>query len=98
MKKLNGREVLHYEPSQRCCDTPSRGDLFPDLLRLDYNVENRGRVASIFVESLGIGIQDRRLAFDEKAWEDCMKQPNFRACYDLSMARLVLQEAVLKLS
>ena len=96
MKTLSHREVLHYDPAHPCCDTPSLADFFPDLLRLDHNVENRGRVASIFIESLGIGIQSHRLTIDEKAWSECVKHPNFRACYDLSMARLALQEAILK--
>lgn len=96
MKPPTHREVLHYDPAQPCCDTPSRADFFPDLLRLDHNVENRGRVASIFIESLGIGTQSRRLTIDENAWSECVQHPNFRACYDLSMARLALQEAILR--
>ena len=88
-------EVLHYDPAHPCCESPAAADLFPDLLHLDHNVENRGRVASIFIESVGIGDQDRRLTIDEAAWNECVKHPNFRACYDLSMARLAMEKALL---
>ena len=52
-------------------------------------------MASIFIESVGIGDQDRRLTIDEAAWNECVKHPNFRACYDLSMARLAMEKALL---
>lgn len=87
--------VLPYNPERSCCETPASADLFPDLLRLEHNKENRGCVASIFIESIGLGIQGRRLTIDEAAWNECVKHPNFRACYDLSMARLALQQAML---
>ena len=89
-------ETLHYDSTHPCCESPSAADLFPDLLRLDHNTENRGRIASIFFESLGLGIHSRRLTIDESAWCECVKHPNFQACYDLSMARLALQKAMLE--
>lgn len=95
MKTLSHREVLHYDPSRPSCESPAAGDFFPDLLHLVKNVENRGRVASIFIESMGIGIQDYRMTIDEAAWNECVTRPNFRACYDLSMARMAMQQAML---
>jgi len=89
------REVLHYDPSRPCCETPASADLFPDLRHLANNGDNRGRVASIFMESIGLGIQGRHVTVDEAAWKECVKHPNFRACYDLSMAKLALQNAML---
>jgi hypothetical protein len=53
-----------------------------------------GRVATVVLESCGIGVQERVIIVDEKAWEECVKSPNFRTCYYLSMAKLALQEAV----
>ena len=48
---------------------------------------------SIFIES--IGIQRHRLTIDKAAWNGCVKHPNFRACCDLSMARLALLQSML---
>lgn len=89
-------EVLHYDPTHLCCETPASADLFPDLLHLLHNKENRGRVASIFMESIGIGIQGQHLTMDEAIWNECVKHPNFQACYDLSMAKLALQKAMME--
>ena len=96
MNKQSLPEVLHYNPARPCCESPAAADLFPDLMRLDHNVENRGRVASIYIESVGIGDQSHRLTTDAEAWSACVQHPNFRACYDLSMARLAMQQAMLK--
>lgn len=95
MKTKSLPELLHYDPASPCCETSVAGDFFPDLLHLEQNVENRGRVASIFIGSVGMGIQVRRLTIDGAAWMECLKQPHFRACYDLSMARIALQQAML---
>ncbi len=38
--------------------------------------------------------QHRVVTVGDRAWEECVKAPNFRACYDLSMAKLALQEAI----
>jgi hypothetical protein len=89
------RQILHYDASRPCCESPVDGDLFPDLTRLEFNAENRGRVASIIVESVGIGVQSKAISIDETAWKECIKHPNFRACYDLSMAKVALQQALL---
>ena len=87
-------EVLHFDPAHPCCATPSSADLFPDLLNLDTNKRNRGRVVTDVVESCGVVTQNCVLTVDTKAWEECVKSLNFRACYDLSMAKLALQEAL----
>lgn len=87
-------EVLHFDPTHPCCETPAAADFFPDLLHLTLNNRHRGRVATAVVESCGNGVQDRVLTVDEKAWAACVMSPNFRACYDLSMAKLALQEAL----
>lgn len=71
-------------------------DLFPDLDQIGTNAANRGRIASIFVESIGIGTQSKSLTIDEEAWSQCVAHPNFPACYQLSMAKLELQNALQK--
>ena len=94
MKTKSISEVLHFDPSHPCCETPASADLFPDLLRLVHNRQNRGRIASVLIESFGIGIQSRRLSIDESAWNECVKTPNFRPCYDLSMANLAMNQSM----
>ena len=95
MKTQTHPEVLQYQAAHPCCESAAAADLFPDLLNLEAHKENHGRVASIYIESVGVGIQDRQLTIDEAAWKDCVNHPNFRACYDLSMAKLSLQKAIL---
>ena len=87
-------EVLHFDPARPCCETPAAADLFPDLLHLKTNQTNRGRVASIIIESRGIGVQRSELIVNNEAWGECVKTPHFRACYDLSMAKLALQSTL----
>ncbi len=87
-------EVLHFDPSHPACETPASADLFPDLLQLSTNHRHRGRVATVLVESCGNGVQHREVSIDPLAWAECVQSPNFRACYDLSMAKLALQEAL----
>jgi len=94
MKKQSSSETLHYDPTRPCCESPAAGDLFPDMTRLEDNKENRGRVASVILESVGIGRQRQQLTIDASAWSECVKHPNFRACYDLSMAKLALEQAM----
>jgi hypothetical protein len=95
MKTQTHPDVLHYQAAHPCCESTAAADLFPDLLQLGANKHNRGRVASIYVESVGVGTQGWQLTIDEAAWKDCITHPNFRACYDLSMAKLALQKAIL---
>ncbi len=97
MKTDKQQKVWHYDPARPCCESTSEADLFPDLEHLKYNVENCGRVASILVKSIGIGIQQRKLTIDEQGWRECFKHPNFRACHDLAMAKLAMQKELLAL-
>ena len=95
MKTQTHPEVLHYQATHPCCESPADADLFPDLLHLEANKNNHGRFASIYLESVGVGIQDWQLTIDETSWKECVKHSNFRACYDLSMAKLALEKAIL---
>lgn len=88
------KEVLHFDEHQACCSNPGVGDLFPDLLLLEKNVLNRGRVLGVYLAAIGLGVQERRVVEDPKAWKACIESPNFRSCYDLSVAKLHLQEAL----
>ena len=97
MKSSTPPDLLHYDSKRSCCESPLDADLFPDLERLKTNKINRGRIASIYLQSFGIGLQKKELTVDEEAWSEYVKHPNFRSCYDLSMAKLALKKIVLTL-
>lgn len=69
-------------------------DMFPDLSRLELNKKAEGRVFNVLVESSGIGIKRRTIEFKAGAWAEFADSPHFREIYDLSVAKLLLQQAV----
>lgn len=87
-------EKLHYDSSVGCCDDADTGGMFPDLLNLVPNCVNRGRVFSVFVESHGVGTARPQMNVDNEAWARCFESPRFERCYRLSMAKLLLQQAL----
>ena len=70
------------------------GNMFPDFAQERLNERNRGKAFSVIVESVGIGIQKRAVTTDLEEWEDCLQCPDYRTCYDLSMAKLHLWKAL----
>jgi hypothetical protein len=40
------------------------------------------------VVSHGIGVQNRSLQVKPEGWDECVQCPDYRTCYDLSMAKL----------
>lgn len=74
------------------------GCLFPDVSKLEYNRPNQAKVATINIESHGIGIQKRGLAIDQQRWEECLQCGRFDDCYKLSIAKLMMQQTLASLS
>ena len=70
------------------------GKMFPDLSKAVFNRPLEGKVFSIFVERSGMGISDRSLTVKRDEWKQCTTCPSYRECYDLSMATLLLHEAM----
>jgi hypothetical protein len=70
------------------------GAMFPDLASLEYNAPCRGKAFVAEMRSLGIGVQSTELKTDAAAWAQCVACPEYRTCYDLCMARLVLRQAM----
>jgi hypothetical protein len=68
--------------------------MLPDFAHEHLNERNHGKAFSVLVESSGIGVQGRTLATKTDEWEDCLKCPDYRTCYDLSMAKLQLWKAL----
>jgi hypothetical protein len=82
-----------HEPSGTA-RRPCYGDLFPDLSRIAFNRPCAGRAFAVEVNSYGVGVQSRGMTVDEQAWEECVRCPDYRPCYDLSTAKLVLGDAL----
>jgi len=72
-----------------CC-----GNMFPDLDRLEDNQPLRGRVFEVLLESKGIGLSGRSITADPEQWKRCVACEQYRGCYDLSMAKMLLYLAV----
>jgi hypothetical protein len=70
------------------------GQMMPDLARLEYNEPLKGKAFVALVRSQGLGVQELRMTVDEAGWETCLVCPDYRTCYDLSMAKLVLYRAL----
>jgi hypothetical protein len=66
------------------------GSLFPDFTRLNHNQPLASQAFTALVTSHGIGVQSRKLELKPDGWEKCVRCPEYRACYDLSLAKLVM--------
>ena len=73
------------------------GRLFPDLDTLVLNQPCKGKAFTIHTRSEGIGVQSVDLDVDRRAWADCQECPSYRSCYDLSLATLMLRQAMARL-
>ena len=70
------------------------GNLFPDLARLEYNKPIEGKAFRVLVTSAGIGVQSHTLEVKADEWRDCVNCEAYHDCYDLSMAKLLLHQAL----
>lgn len=70
------------------------GGLFPDLARLRYREECRGRAFSAIISSPGTGPHGHRLQLDREAWDECVECPDYRSCYDLSLATWTMNQTL----
>ena len=66
------------------------GTLFPDFTRLKYKQKLEGQAFTLLVVSSGTGAQGRSLEVKTEAWEKCVMCPDYRTCYDLSLAKLLM--------
>lgn len=71
------------------------GKMFPDILHDSGDGPHRGKVFSFEFQSAGgLCRTDRETATNMDVWDDCVRCPEFDACYKLSMAQLALQSAI----
>ncbi len=70
------------------------GTMFPNLDQLEPNEPRSGKVFSATVSGSGFGVSSRRISVDRDQWELCLACPAYRGCYDLSLGRLSLRQAL----
>ena len=70
------------------------GRMFPDFTRLKRKVKLEGQAFAALVTGSGTGAEGRKLEVKGEAWEKCVACPDYRTCYDLSLARLEMNEVL----
>ena len=70
------------------------GGMYPDLTVRRFNEPRKGKVFDVFIESSGLGIHDRRFMTKMDEWIRCTECPEYRHCFDLSIAKLALEGAL----
>jgi len=66
------------------------GKMMPNLACLEHNQLLRGTAFKVMARSQGMGVQEPQMEVDMAGWEKCLACPDYRTCYDLSMAKLML--------
>ncbi|MEI7940832.1 MAG: hypothetical protein WCK27_29500 [Verrucomicrobiota bacterium] len=70
------------------------GKLLPDFTGLRHKERLKGCGFTALVISSGTGAQGRSLEVKTEAWEQCVPCPDYRACYDLSLAKLEMSNVL----
>jgi hypothetical protein len=71
------------------------GTMFPDVLHVENDRPQRGKVFSILLERAGgMNRCNREVTGDIEQWDDCRKCPEFDDCYQFCMAKLLLASAI----
>ena len=71
------------------------GKMFPDFTRLKRKERLEGQAFAAVVMSSGTGAQGRNLDLKREAWENCVACPDYRTCYDLSLAKLEMNDMLM---
>lgn len=74
------------------------GNLFPDFTRLERGKAQDGQAFRALITGTGRGAQGRSLEVKTEAWLKCSECPDYRACYDLSVAKLVMNQVLMNTS
>ena len=70
------------------------GKMFPDFTRLKRKEKQEGKAFTALVTASGTGPQGRNLEVRTEAWEHCVACPDYRTCYDLSVATLLMNNVL----
>lgn len=71
------------------------GRMFPDFTRLKRREALEGQAFTALVMSSGTGAEGRSLEVKAEAWERCVACPDYRTCYDLSLAKLLMNDMLM---
>ena len=74
---------------------PCYGDMFPDFRRLKFKEKLQASAFVAQVMSSGTGPDGRVLETNQDAWERCVRCSDYRTCYDLSLAKLLMHDILM---
>lgn len=71
------------------------GTMFPDVLHVESDRPQRGKVFSLLLERAGGMYRcNREVTADIERWDHCRKCPEFDDCYKFCTAKLLLASAI----
>jgi radical SAM protein with 4Fe4S-binding SPASM domain len=72
------------------------GKMFPDVLHVQNDRPQRGKVFSVVLERAGgLWRSNRQVTAEMNEWDECRECPFFHDCYKFCMAKLALSSAVI---
>ena len=71
------------------------GTMFPNFARLKWKEKLIGQAFTALVVSSGTGAQGRNLEVNREAWAKCVECADYRTCYDLSVAKLLMNNVLM---
>ncbi len=74
------------------------GKLFPDFARLKRGEQQDGQAFSAVITGCGTGSHGRNLAIKTEAWLKCSECPDYRSCYELSFAKMLMNQVLMNTS
>lgn len=80
--------TVHNEPG-------CYGKMFPDFTQLKRKELLESQAFTALMVGSGTGAQGRSLEVKREAWDKCVSCPDYRTCYDLSMARLMMNNILM---
>lgn len=74
------------------------GKLFPRLTRLKRGEQQEGQAFSAVITGTGTGAQGRNLAVKTEARLKCSDCADYRSCYELSVAKMLMNQVLMSTS
>jgi len=71
------------------------GEMFPDFTRLKRGEALDGQAFTALIVDSGTGAHGRNLEVNSEAWARCAECPDYRSCYDLSVAKLLMRHVLM---
>lgn len=71
------------------------GTIFPDFTRLKFKEKLDGYAFTALVASSRTGAEGRHLEVKPEAWEKCVRCSDYRMCYDISLAKMLINNVLM---